>query len=446
MDTSSKLADVLVCPRCGGKLMDSAGGLRCDRCQIGYPLIGGIPCLVDDPALWRTLWLRRLEFYLSGVEMRIQALRGEACTPGLLPRTRDRMDHLAEGLAIHLDRMSTLCQPLKEGADPFGSEAIPPRAEPGQQAAILECYEHLFRDWAWGGAECETALALIAPLLPEKLKRVAVYGAGTGRLAVDLHRERSQELTFALDVNPFPFFVTSRLLAGQTVELPELPTDPNSDEVVVVNQSLSCPPGLREGLHPMFADALRPPFAPRSLNAVVTSWFIDVAQADVWQTAAVINRALRPGGLWINFGPLRFHANQARAYTIEEVLDVVGASGFEVTQHDAQHLPYFHSPISGNWRSHRVFRFAARKVRDAPPVEVPGPLPAWVANPFLPIPVTPAMVSLGRMSVFTASVLTLINGERSIVDLARHMGQSWNVDPATVQDQLHAFFAQLPAS
>jgi hypothetical protein len=26
------------------------------------------------------------------------------------------------------------------------------------------------------------------------------------------------------------------------------------------------------------------------------------------------------------------------------------------------------------------------------------------------------------------------------------MGAAWNVDPATVQDQLHAFFAQLPTS
>ena len=56
------------------------------------------------------------------------------------------------------------------------------------------------------------------------------------------------------------------------------------------------------------------------------------------------------------------------------------------------------------------------------------------------------MVALGRTSVFTASVLTLIDGERSIVDLARQMGVAWNVDPASLQDQLHAFFAQLPTS
>jgi uncharacterized protein YbaR (Trm112 family) len=445
------LAEALACPRCAGKLTPAEAGqpgeagFACDRCGARYPLIGGLPCLVDDPPLWRTLWLRRLEFYLTGVEMRVNALRAEAGTD-LLPRTRKRLTRLADGLAAHLERLSSLCQPLKVGADPFGNEAIPPRAEPGQQAAILECYEHLFRDWAWGDAECRTALELIAPLLPQKLARMAVYGAGTGRLAVDLHRARAPRHTFALDINPFPFFVTARLLAGETVELPELPTDPNSDRVVVVNQTLSCPEAVPDGLSLVFADALRPPFAPGSLDAVITSWFIDVARADVFQTAAVINKALRPGGVWINLGPLRFHADQSRAYTIEEVLDVVGASAFNVLSHDAHHLPYFHSPISGNWRSHQVFRFAARKLREAPAVDVPGPLAPWVANPFLPIPVTPAMITLGRMSVFTASVLTLINGERSIIDLARHMGQSWNVDPATVQDQLHAFFAQLPNS
>lgn len=402
--------------------------------------------MVEDPALWRTLWLRRLEFYLSGVDMRATALLAEARSSDLLPRTRKRLERLAEGLAVHRDRLMALCQPLALAADPFGSEAIPPRPEAGQQAAILECYEHLFRDWAWGTAECATALDLIAPLLPEKLSRVAVYGAGTGRLAVDLHQARAPQRTFALDVNPFPFFVTARLLAGETVDLPELPTDPTSDAVVVVDRSLSCGLRVRDGLSLVFADALRAPFSPGTLDAVVTSWFIDVARADVSKTAALINRALRPGGVWINLGPLRFHADQSRAYTIEEVLDVVGASAFEILSHDAQHLPYFHSPVSGNWRSHLVFRFAARKTGEAPTVEVAGPVPPWVANPFLPIPVTPAMVALGRTSVFTAGVLTLIDGERSIVDLARQMGTAWNVDPASVQDQLHAFFAQLPSS
>ena len=61
-----------------------------------------------------------------------------------------------------------------------------------------------------------------------------------------------------------------------------------------------------------------------------------------------------------------------------------------------------------------------------------------------PVPVTPAMAVLGRTSVFTTNVLSMIDGERSIVEMARQMGRSWNVDPGPLQDQLRVFFAQLP--
>ena len=125
-------------------------------------------------------------------------------------------------------------------------------------------------------------------------------------------------------------------------------------------------------------------------------------------------------------------------------LDVVSASAFELTCHDRHYLPYFHSPISGNWRSDLAFRFAARKTGDASPVDVPEAIPPWVANPFLPVPITPSMAVLGRTSVFTATVLSMIDGDRSIVEMARQMGSSWNVDPGPLQNQLRVFFAQLP--
>jgi SAM-dependent methyltransferase/uncharacterized protein YbaR (Trm112 family) len=446
MATASELADVLACPRCAGGLGAGDGELACGRCGARFPVFGGIPCLVDDPTLWRTLWLRRLDDYSTSVEMRIGALRQEAEGAELLPRTQRRLRRIADGFAAQLDQVSALFEPLESGADPFGSMAIPNRPEPGHQAAILECYEHLFRDWAWGTREHELALDFVAPLVPEKLPRVAVLGAGTGRLAADLHARRSLGRTFALDVNPLPFLVTARLLAGETVTLPEFPIDPNSDAVVVVDRALSAPSPGRAGFSLLFADALRPPFAPGSLDVVVTSWFIDVARVDVRRTAAVINRALRPGGLWVNLGPLRFHAVLSRAYTIEEVAELVAGGGFEVLSQDRQELPYFDSPVSGSRRTDLVFRFAARKTAEAGEVDVPEPVPPWVANPLLPIPITPSLVALGKTSMFTTGVLAMIDGQRSIVDVARELAAAWNVDPARLQDELRAFLAQLPVA
>jgi SAM-dependent methyltransferase len=444
MATPAKLIDALCCSRCAGALVDADGGYRCGRCSGVYPVFAGIPCLVGDPVLWRTIWLRRLDDYSASVESRIQELQREAELPGLLPRTRQRLLRIATAFAQQLEAVSALFEPLDAGSDPLVAAAIPSRPEPGPQAAILECYEHVFRDWVWGARECELALSFVAPLVPKGLARVAVYGAGAGRLAVDIHQACAPAQTFALDVNPLPFLVASRLTAGETVTLPEFPVDPTSDDVVVMARSLARPFVVRDGFSFLFADALRPPIPAGSLDAVVTSWFIDVARTDLRQTAAAINRVLRPGGTWVNFGPLRFQSALAHAYTIEEVLEIVGAGAFEVTSHDRQDLPYFDSPVSGSRRTDTVFRFAARKTGEAAAVDIPDVLPPWVANPLTPIPITPALVALGRTSMFTTGVLGMIDGNRSVVDVARDLGAAWNVEPARLQDELRAFLARLP--
>jgi hypothetical protein len=390
--------------------------------------------------------LRRLDDYTSHVEMRVQELQREAESPDLLPRTQKRLSRIANGFALQLETVSSLFDALDADTDEMVAAAIPSRPEPSLQPAILECYEHIFRDWAWGERECALTLDFIKPLLPVGLPRVAVYGAGAGRLAVDLHQVCGSEHTLALDVNPLPFLVADKLLAGETVELPEFPVDPNSDDVVVVPRQLTRPFAVRDGFSLVFADALRPPIAPGTLDAVVTSWFIDVARADLRHTAAAINRVLRPGGLWVNLGPLRFQAVLSRAYTIEEAHEIVGGTAFELVSHDRRDLPYLDSPVSGSRRTDTVFRFAARKIGEAPSVEIPDPAPPWVANPLVPIPITQALVALGRTSMFTTGVLSMIDGQRSILDLARELGAAWGVEPARLQDELRAFLARLPAS
>ena len=300
--------------------------------------------------------------------------------------------------------------------------AIPSRPEPGQ-AAILECYEHVFRDWAWGERECALTLDFVKPLVPSGLGRVAIYGAGAGRLAVDVHQACAPGATLALDVNPLPFLIARQAARRRDARpagvsrRPELRRGSSWSRATSRVRS-SCATGSRF----VFADALRPPIHAGSLDAVVTSWFIDVARADLRQTAAAINRVLRPGGLWVNIGPLRFQPVLSRAYTIEEVHEIVAGSAFELLSHDRQELPYFDSPISGSRRSDIVFRFAARKTGEAAAVDIPDPAPPWVANPLEPIPITQSLVALGRTSMFTTGVL--VDDRRPAFDRGRG-ARSW---------------------
>ena len=47
--------------------------------------------------------------------------------------------------------------------------------------------------------------------------------------------------------------------------------------------------------------------------------------------------------------------------------------------------------------------------------------------------------------MFTTGVLSMIDGQRSIVDVARELGDAWGVEPARLQDELRAFLAACPA-
>ena len=40
--------EILVCPRCKGRLDPDDGGLDCARCEIKYPIVDGVPVLIDD--------------------------------------------------------------------------------------------------------------------------------------------------------------------------------------------------------------------------------------------------------------------------------------------------------------------------------------------------------------------------------------------------------------
>jgi hypothetical protein len=100
-------------------------------------MFGRIPCLVDDPALWRTIWLRRLDDYTHSVVTRVQELEREAEAPDLLPRTRRRLQRIANGFARQVEAVTALFDPIDAGTDELAASAIPSRPEPSPQPLIL---------------------------------------------------------------------------------------------------------------------------------------------------------------------------------------------------------------------------------------------------------------------------------------------------------------------
>ncbi|HYO95131.1 MAG TPA: hypothetical protein VER33_11500 [Polyangiaceae bacterium] len=441
-------AGIFACPSCGRELVSGPNELDCGGCKQAYPLLGSVPCLVPDPALWRALWSSRLDDYLEVTASRIRHMRGETELPGLLPRTRARLQRIIEAKERERTIIPELLAPLRPATLDASVPHAPSRPEAlAGRLAVLEWYEHIFRDWAWGGAENARLAALVQSFVPRPLELLAVYGAGAGRLAFDVHRGLAPRRTVALDLNPLPLLVAERMLQGDALELYEFPVAPTTDEHMVVLQRLSAPEKAdSNGLCFAFGDGLKPPFAPGSLDAVLTPWFVDAIGVDLRVTAALINRALKPGGLWLQVGPLNFNLQLSQTYLREELADIVQSSGFELLSERRERVPYFDSPVSGSWRQETVYCFAAEKRQEAPVPTLARASAPWVDNPRVPIAPSGDLMNLGRTSAFTALVLSLVDGQRSIIDVAHAVAPHVGMDPGMLEHELRAFFGKLPAS
>lgn len=62
-------------------------------------------------------------------------------------------------------------------------------------------------------------------------------------------------------------------------------------------------------------------------DAIVTSFFIDTA-ADIFDYIAVIMHVLKPGGIWINAGPLHYHKKTAVPLSYSALCDTLKSLNF----------------------------------------------------------------------------------------------------------------------
>jgi hypothetical protein len=441
LDAESPGAAQYYCPNCRVELRQLHGRqLGCSRCARLYASLGGIWCLVSEPSFWRALWVGRLDEYRSRARLEIEHLSAAAQRQGSSERTGRRIAHLRSGLEAQLSALSEHLQVFDDGA----ARAPLPASFSSGPAPVLKCYENLFRDWSWGNDEAGECLRLVQRLVSADLGRLVVYGAGAARLALDVHTTYGPRWTVALDLNPFPLLVAARLVRGEEVWLPEFPVGPHSEREVVVTQALRCTSAVGSTFNLAFADLLRPPFAPGSIDTVLTSWVIDAVDVDFRETARAIGHVLRSGGTWLNIGPLRFDRNWPEAYSIEEVHEIVIESGFELTASFRERIDYFNSPHSGSARRETVFCFAARKVADVPRQSVSSVYPNWLLNPHEPIPLTANTIALRRSSILTHGVLSLVDGQRTLYGIAERLGSNWQRPPGDLLDPLRAFFARLP--
>ena len=439
--------DLLCCPRCQAPL-EADGPCRCSSCDASFSSLAGIPWLFPEPGAALGEWRARAHGFLAGLEFQAARYRHALTDEVTRAATRSRLKLLAAACTDHARRLRSLLAPLLEGSAAAAPEiysALGATLPAGQ--GLTGYYANLHRDWCWGGAENEAAYQLVdAALGPAPLGHTLLLGVGAGRLAYDLHQRRRPEVLVAADINPLFLIAASRLYAGETLELYEFPVAPRDVESQAILRRLAAPVPAGPGLHLVYADVTRAPFAAGAFDTVITPWLIDVLDEDLAVFARRVNRWLRPGGRWVNSGSLAFSTGDpARRYALEELREIVAASGFAPVEPTEASVPYLCSPASRHGRRESVVTFAAgkRAETEAPAAAPRGP--DWIAHSDRPIPLSVGFQGRQLELRVLTYVASLVDGRRSVRDVARELVAQRLMSESEAEPAVRAFLARLHA-
>ncbi len=436
--------ELLCCPRCSGPLTAGAT-LACVSCAVAFPSIGGLPWLFESPGAALGEWRARVHAFLAGLEAQAARYRAALSDEVTRAATRNRLKLLAAACSDHARRIRALLAPLAvEGgaAAPELYRALGP-ALPASQG-LTGYYANLHRDWSWGEAENEAAYSCVDHALGANPPgRTLLLGVGAGRLAYDLHARRRPETLLAADLNPLLLLAAWQLYAGETVELYEFPLAPRDIESHAILRRLAAPGPVGPGLHLVFADVGHGPFAAGAFDTVITPWLIDILDEDLAAFAARLNRWLKPGGRWVNSGSLTFQGDDpAHRYSLDEVRQVVEAAGFAALEVSEESMPYLCSPASRHGRREIVVTFSAVKQHEVAAPARARRGPEWLEQSDRPVPLLPEMSGRQLELRVLAFVASLIDGQRSVRDMARVLVDKRMMTESEAEPAVRGFLRQ----
>ncbi|KAF7968798.1 hypothetical protein HWV62_29264 [Athelia sp. TMB] len=209
----------------------------------------------------------------------------------------------------------------------------------GNQDVIEEIMGHIQRDWTpIGQKERDEVFLPIMDALQKAIPhggKVMVPGAGLGRLAHDI-----AEKGYEVDANEYEY---TSILASLFLQDPTTTPYPNSHTLYPyilewAHQQKSTSPFNpvtfpdvipSQSIHWIPGDFLTQVTGEGVYDAVVTLFFIDTSE-NFFDYLQKMYRILKPGGVWINLGPLKWAHWAKVTPSAAEALSLAELVGFEV--------------------------------------------------------------------------------------------------------------------
>jgi ubiquinone/menaquinone biosynthesis C-methylase UbiE len=382
--------------------------------------------LLRDPETFLASVRKQLALLDDQTARTVTTIEQQSQARDLLPVTKSRC------LAM-IDAVRAQAADIRAVLTPFFAADVRTTAESPASTVVpapLTYIHYLYRDWGWPAdpnGENERVLAAVQSVLKyNRVGQMLVLGAGACRLAYDLHRSATDSETVVLDIDPFLFATAHTVIRGGSVTIREANAEIHDCDCVVKEWVLRAPHGsiAEDSFHFLLADGLEVPFMAASFDTILTPWFIDIVPKDLRNLISEIHRLLRPGGRWINVGPLHYRSEVpvGRRFAREEIFDLAALAGFHVDSWRSESMPYLVSKLNGRGKVEWVLSFSATKLETSREgrsgSRFPNMPPTWLLFPHVAIPVFPGQLTFSSEDPAERFVASAIDGHNTIDDIA----------------------------
>src|SRR5262249_31733609 len=155
-------------------------------------------------------------------------------------------------------------------------------------------------------------------------------------------------------------------------------------------------------------------------DTVLTPWFIDVVPLDLRNMISEVHGLLKPGGRWLNIGPLHYRPDVpvARRFAREEVFELAARAGFRMESWRAETVPYLVSKLNGRGKVEWVLSFSATKLEATSTSASSAAPPPWLLFPHIPIPLFAGLSAFQSEDSAEQIVASAIDGKKTMDDIA----------------------------
>ncbi len=349
-------------PCCQSPLLSQVCELRCQACGAVYPYLNeDIAILVPKPMLHLTQTTMALKKELqTKIERLLQLKKYIKINPGLRTEHLTQLQHAYEHNTRLLSSMiSTI--PM--------TASTPSRDEDCLSASynrLDTCLSYLRRDWG-SNTPAQEEITAIGSRVMQLLKtycdspqKALFLGAGLGRFAYDLSPffENTLAIDHSMMMGYFYHKIKRQHIDFYHIKLKN--AEHNAQQYELIHTSMqhaarnnTAPRALSYAI----ADARCLPLANQTVSAIISIYFTDVLPwSQLWPE---VMRVLKPGGVFIHYGPLQYHFKTLHEhYSADDLRAELQYQGFEL--HDEQWDAQGHLAQSlTNGKAYNNWSFAA---------------------------------------------------------------------------------------